>query len=136
MRRKTKDETLVDCLSYLSMRTLPEKWDKKAFYIMAIVEVEKADGTVCYAIQKRRASNLELYISNDFGSLAVIRNIKEIYPFEFLKEQYMFDGKKEDKIKFLKSRFPKENIDELDAKEIKRLILRAAMETQIQQENL
>ena len=41
MKRKTKDESLVDCLSYLSMRTLPEKWDKKAFYIMDIVEVIK-----------------------------------------------------------------------------------------------
>lgn len=136
MRRKTKDETLVDCLSYLSMRNLPEKWDKKAFYIMAIVEVEKADGSVSYAIQKRRAENLELYIAKDFGSLSIIRNVIAVYPFEFLKEQYMFEGKKEDKIKFLKSRFPKENVEELGTKEINRLILRAAMETQIQQENL
>lgn len=136
MRRKTKDETLVDCLSYLSMRTLPEKWDKKAFYIMAIVEVVKCDGTVSYALQKRRPSNLELYIAKDFGNVSTIAEVKAVYPFEFLKEQYRFDGKKEDKIKFLKSRFPKENIDEMDTKEINRLILRAAMETQIQQENL
>ena len=103
---------------------------------MAIVEVIKSDGTVSYALQKRRPSNLELYIAKDFGNLSTIAEIKAVYPFEFLKEQYRFDGKKEEKIKFLKSRFPKENIDEMDTKEINRLILRAAMETQIQQENL
>lgn len=134
---KQQQRQLDECLSTLSLRELPEKWDKKSFYLMAIVEVFKADGTISYALQKRRANKeLELVIVKDFGSVATIMEIRNIYPFAFLKEQYVFQGKKEEKIKFLKSRFPNVNFEEMELKEMKNYIFRAAMETQIQQENL
>lgn len=133
---RKKENNLIDCLTYLSLRNLPEKWDKKAYYLMAVVEVQKADGSVSYAIQKRNPETLELYIVKDFGSMSVIREIKNIYPYEFLKEQYVFQGKKEEKIKYLKTMFPKENIEEMDTKQLNKLILKAGYINQLQQETL
>lgn len=134
---KQQKRQLDECLSTLSLRELPEKWDKKSFYLMAVVEVYKSDGTISYALQRRRANKeLELFIAKDFGSVATIMEIRNVYPFVFLKEQYVFQGKKEEKIKFLKSRFPNVNFEEMELKEMKNYIFLAAIESQIQQENL
>ena len=132
-----KEKTLLDALSFVSLRTLPTKAEDDDNYLSAIVEVVKVDGTTSYALQKRR-QDLTKYIAKDFGTISTIKEIVSIHPFEFLKEKYVFSGTtKEEKIQYLKKMYKDEeyDFDTMPLKEINRMIKMIAVKYQTELDN-
>jgi hypothetical protein len=95
MIRRT-EESLIDALSYFSLRDLPEPWDKENIWIKAIAKVVLADGCECYVYVERTPQN-EPRIKRVFGGTSSIVKILEYYPFSYLKAEYMpiFEDKKD-----------------------------------------
>lgn len=132
-----KEKTLLDALSFVSLRTLPTKAEEDDNYLSAIVEVVKVDGTTSYALQKTR-EDLTKYIAKDFGTISTIKEIISIHPFEFLKEKYVFSGTtKEEKIQYLKKMYKDEeyDFDTMPLKEINKMIKMIAVKYQTELDN-
>lgn len=132
-----KEKTLLDALSFVSLRTLPTKVEDDDNYLSAIVEVAKVDGTTSYALQKTR-DDLTKYIAKDFGTISTIKEIVSIHPFEFLKEKYVFNGTtKEEKIQYLKKMYKDEDydFDTMPLKEINKMIKMIAVKYQTELDN-
>jgi hypothetical protein len=132
-----KEKTLLDALSFVSLRTLPTKAEEDDNYLSAIVEVVKVDGTTSYALQKTR-DDLTKYIAKDFGTISTIKEIVSIHPFEFLKEKYVFNGTtKEEKIQYLKKMYKDEDydFDTMPLKEINKMIKMIAVKYQTELDN-
>lgn len=132
-----KEKTLLDALSFVSLRTLPTKAEDDDNYLSAIVEVVKVDGTTSYALQKTR-EDLTKYIAKDFGTISTIKEIVSIHPFEFLKEKYVFSGTtKEEKIQYLKKMYKDEDydFDTMPLKEINKMIKMIAVKYQTELDN-
>lgn len=132
-----KEKTLLDALSFVSLRTLPTKAEDDDNYLSAIVEVVKVDGTTSYALQKTR-EDLTKYIAKDFGTISTIKEIISIHPFEFLKEKYVFNGTtKEEKIEYLKKMYKDEeyDFDTMPLKEINKMIKMIAVKYQTELDN-
>lgn len=132
-----KEKTLLDALSFVSLRTLPTKTEDDDNYLSAIVEVVKVDGTTSYALQKTR-EDLTKYIAKDFGTISTIKEIVSIHPFEFLKEKYVFSGTtKEEKIQYLKKMYKDEeyDFDTMPLKEINKMIKMIAVKYQTELDN-
>lgn len=132
-----KEKTLLDALSFVSLRTLPTKAEEDDNYLSAIVEVVKVDGTTSYALQKTR-EDLTKYIAKDFGTISTIKEIVSIHPFEFLKEKYVFSGTtKEEKIQYLKKMYKDEDydFDTMPLKEINKMIKMIAVKYQTELDN-
>ena len=132
-----KEKTLLDALSFVSLRTLPTKAEDDDNYLSAIVEVVKVDGTTSYALQKTR-EDLTNYIAQDFGTISTIKEIVSIHPFEFLKEKYVFSGTtKEEKIQYLKKMYKDEDydFDTMPLKEINKMIKMIAVKYQTELDN-
>lgn len=135
MKNRT-DESLIDALSYCSLRELPEVEDKENVWIRAIAKIVKADGQMYYAYVEK-GDNLENRIIRDFGPISAIVKVVEYYPFSYLKPAFMpkFKGKtKEERITYL-SRYNKNiNYDGLSVKELDKLVLKGAIRKQMEQE--
>lgn len=122
---KCSDKSLISVLQYTRLRELPSLDKGKNVWIMAIVSVRKSDGSCNYAVaDKDKDGNLR--IIKDFGSMAAIYSIDNIYPFAFLGVEYMpvFKGqKKEERIEWLTKYVAKEDYSDYSLKELDKLIL-------------
>lgn len=126
-------ESLIDALSWASLRELPEKDNGENIWIRALALVSKRDGSKSY-VALVKGKNGEDRIIRDFGSVSMIVKIEEIYAFEYLDSSYLptFDSKKkEDKIKWLSMQRPEVNYEEMSAKELNKSILHVAMQNQL-----
>lgn len=126
-------ESLIDALSWASLRELPEKDNGENIWIRALALVSKRDGSKAY-VALVKGKNGEDRIIRDFGSVSMIVKIEEIYAFEYLDSSYLptFDSKKnEDKIKWLSMQRPEVNYEEMSSKELNKAILRVAMQNQL-----
>jgi hypothetical protein len=126
-------ESLIDALSWASLRELPEKDNGENIWIRALALVSKRDGSKAY-VALVKGKNGEDRIIRDFGSVSVIVKIEEIYAFEYLDSSYLptFDSKKkEDKIKWLSMQRPEVNYEEMSSKELNKAILHVAMQNQL-----
>ena len=126
-------ESLIDALSWASLRELPEKDNGENIWIRALALVSKRDGSKSY-VALVKGKNGEDRIIRDFGSVSVIVKIEEIYAFEYLDSSYLptFDSKKkEDKIKWLSMQRPDVNYEEMSTKELNKAILHVAMQNQL-----
>lgn len=126
-------ESLIDALSWASLRELPEKDNGENIWIRALALVSKRDGSKAY-VALVKGKNGEGRIIRDFGSVSMIVKIEEIYAFEYLDSSYLptFDSKKkEDKIKWLSMQRPEVNYEEMSAKELNKAILHVAMQNQL-----
>lgn len=134
--RNRSQESLIDALSYCSLRALPEPDDKENVWIRAIAKIAKADGQEYYAYIEKD-DNLQNKIVKDFGTISALVKVVEYYPFSYLKPAYMpkFKGKgKEERIAYL-TRYNKDlNVEGLSVKELDRLILKGAIQRQMEQE--
>lgn len=138
MKNKS-EESLLDALSYCSLRALPEPEDKENVWIRAIAKVAKADGQEYYAYVELD-ENLNKRIIKDFGAISALVRIVEYYPFSYLKPAFMpkFKGKnkesKEERIAYL-TRYNKDlDYSNLSVKELDKLILKGAIKKQMEQE--
>lgn len=126
-------ESLIDALSWASLRELPEKDNGENIWIRALALVSKRDGSKAY-VALVKGKDGEDRIIRDFGSVSMIVKIEEIYAFEYLDSSYIptFDSKKkEDKIKWLSMQRPEVNYEEMSAKELNKAILHVAMQNQL-----
>ena len=67
-------QSLLECLTWCSLKELPKEDDGKDIYIAAVIKVRKADTTVSYAAVKRDVDGTDKIIK-DFGTCAVIREV-------------------------------------------------------------
>ena len=126
-------ESLIDALSWASLRELPDKDNGENIWIRALALVSKRDGSKAY-VALVKGKNGEDRIIRDFGSVSMIVKIEEIYAFEYLDSSYLptFDSKKkEDKIKWLSMQRPEVNYEEMSSKELNKAILHVAMQNQL-----
>lgn len=135
MKNKT-NESLIDALSYCSLRELPEVEDKESVWIRAIAKIAKSDGQMYYAYVEKD-ENLENKIIRDFGPISAIVKVVEYYPFSYLKPAFMpkFKGKSKDERLAYLTRYNKtDEYDGLSLKELDKLILKGAIRKQMEQE--
>lgn len=133
------DESLIDALSFCSLRDLPEVEDGENVWIRAIAKVVKADGQ-SYYVYVEKDENLQNRIIKDFGPISALVKIVEYYPFSYLKPAFMpkFKGKnkegKEERIAYL-TRYNKDlDYSNYSVKELDKLILGGAIKKQMEQE--
>lgn len=135
----TKEKTLVEALNYCMVRELPPADDKKSYWIKAIALVSKNDGSENYAIASIDVNTLEPKLVKDFGSIALIREVKEYYPYDFLKENFMppIELKTKEKIiEYLKKvRYYRDEHEDMSLKELKKELVKRACTLQINSEN-
>ena len=136
MRKDIEKESLMQCLSWCALRELPPKYDGKNVYIKAVAKVKKADGSVGYMAIQKDKNGVDKYIK-DFGSVSVIREIMEIYPYLYLDAQYMpkfKTQKKEERIAML-SRLYNKDFSNMSLKELDREVLNHAIQMHLNADN-
>lgn len=127
-------ESLINALSWASLRELPPKDNGENIWIKALALVSKRDGSKAY-VALTKGKNGEERLIKDFGSVSQIANIEEIFPYVYLDSSYLptFEAKKkEDKIKWLSLRRPEVNYEAMSVKELNKAILCVAMQTQLE----
>lgn len=134
--KSTKEKSLVAALSDLGLRDLPKKNDESRVWIRAVALVSKVDGSESYIYVVRDVNDTRRIIK-DYGAMARIVDVKEIYPFSYLKPSYLpkfKTNKKEERIEYL-TRFKKDaDYSKLSVKELEREILNGAIALQYEQE--
>lgn len=136
MRKDIEKESLMQCLSWCALRELPPKYDGKNVYIKAVAKVKKADGSVGYMAIQKDKNGVDKYIK-DFGSVSVIREIMEIYPYLYLDAQYMpkfKTQKKEERIAML-SRLYNKDFTSMSLKELDKEVLNHAIQMHLNADN-
>lgn len=140
MNEKLKEMSLIDALSFCSLKALPEKDDKKNVWIRALAEVKKIDGSESYVLLKKNPTDLENRIVKDFGTISAISKIIKVYPYDFLKSMYMPRFKKDDKnekIAYLakENKQNEEVYKKMSDKAISKEIIKIAIKTQLYHES-
>lgn len=130
MTSKKEQANLLNCLSWCSVRQLPEEWDKKNVYIKAIAKVIKSDGSISYVAIQKDKNGEDKYIK-DFGNIAMIRQVLSIHPYLYLDAMYMptFKGNsKNEKIAYLSAHDRTTDYSQMTAKELDKAILNVAIQ--------
>lgn len=133
--KRWKEDSLLDCLKWASLPTLPEEDDKENIWVKAIALVEKADGTECY-VALIKDSNLDNRIVKDFGSVSIVRSIKAIYPYLYLSAAFVptfKTRKREERINFLTQYKKDWDLSDKSLKELDKLIIAGAIKKQMEQ---
>ena len=133
-------QSLLECLTWCSLKELPKEDDGKDIYIAAGSKVKKADTTVSYAAVKRDTDGTDKIIK-DFGTCAVIREVLGKYPYKFLNAEYMpklKDFSRKSMVKFLARTMQKtaDDFDGITDKELYNIIVSKAMEKQLKKDNI
>ena len=123
-------KSLVDALSYCSLRELPQEDNNEFVWLRAIGLAAKSDGLSTYVLLEKNEDN-EVKVIKDFGSVSTIRKITKVYPFLFLDSKYMpiFKTKTRDERLAWYQRNGV-NIDELEGlsvKELDKMVIRHAV---------
>ena len=125
-----KEKSLIECLAYCDLRDLPKEDNKEYVWIKAIALVAKSDGSSNYAyIIKDK--NGKPKIKKDFGNIAAIKEIKDIYPFMLLDEKFVPEFKtnsKEERIEWLEKFGCDEDLSSCKLKELNAKVLNLAMQ--------
>ena len=123
------DRSLVEVLGRCGLKHLPEKDTKEFYWVKAIGLVCKSDGSMNYAIL-RMGEDLKPTVVKDFGNIASIVKIKEIYPFIKLEEKWIpvfKTQKEEDRLEWLRRIGDKTDYSELTLKALERVIIGHAL---------
>lgn len=118
MVKNNINETLIEALSYCSVKELPSKLEGKEVWIKAIGLVSKADGGRSY-VALVRGDNGKPRIVKDFGSLSTVVKVEEIYPYMYLSKDAVPTFEKEDiegRIEWIKTHSEDVNVEELEGK--------------------
>ena len=126
-------KSLIDALSWASLRELPKKDNGENIWIRALALVSKRDGSKSY-VALVKGKNGEDRMVKDFGSVSQVVSFDEIYAYEYLDSSYIpsFESKKkEDKIKWLELQRPGEDYASMTPKELNKAVLHIAMQNQL-----
>lgn len=133
-----KNESMIDALSYCSLRDIPEVDKGEDFWIKALALVQKADGSFAYVYVAKDLDTLEIKYMKVWGSVSAIKKVIEYYPFSFLKAQYIPKFKtnnKAERIKYLTHYDKKEgDWDKLTLKELDKEVYKRAIKRQMETE--
>ena len=138
MAYSKEQQSLLECLSWCSVRQLPEAWDNKNVYIKAIGKVMKADGSISYVAIQKDDNGDDRFIK-DFGSVSMIRQVLGVYPYLFLDAVFMptFKGNsKNEKMAYLKSVNKDKDYSSMNGKELDKAILGIAIQKHLKSEGL
>ena len=136
MTSKKEQASLLNCLSWCSVRQLPDEWDKKNVYIKAIAKVMKADGSISYVAIKKDSKGEDMFVK-DFGSISMIRKVLAIYPYLYLDAMYMPTFKsnsKAEKVAYLQSHNKNVDYSQMTGKELDKAILAVAIQKHLNSE--
>lgn len=126
-------KSLIDALSWASLRELPKKDNGENIWIRALALVSKRDGSKSY-VALVKGKNGEDRMVKDFGSVSQVVSFDEIYAYEYLDSSYIpsFESKKkEDKIKWLELQKPGVDYGSMTPKELNKAVLHIAMQNQL-----
>lgn len=126
-----KEESLVNCLSYIGLRDLPKEWDKENVYILAVGLVSKSDGTFNY-VALRKDKNGKDKIVKDFGNIAALCKIEKVFPYRYLSSEYIPSFKsrgKDERISWLEKFGEKKDYSQMSVRELDKEILNIAMQS-------
>lgn len=121
----TMDKSLIAALSECGLKHLPEADTKEYYWVKALGLVCKSDGSMNYAIL-RMDEHLKPTVVKDFGNIASIVKIKEIYPCVRLEEKWIpvfKTQKKEDRLEWLRRVGDKRDYSECTLKQLDKIIL-------------
>lgn len=133
MSKDVLRKSLIDALSWSSLRELPKKDNGENIWIRALALASKRDGSKSY-VALVKGKNGEDRMVKDFGTVSQVVTIDEIYAYEYLDSSYIpsFESKKkEDKIKWLELQRPGADYASMTPKEINKAILHVAMQNQL-----
>lgn len=135
--KKRLEESLIDALSFCSLRDLPDVENGTDIWIRALAKVAKADGSYAYVYVEKVADTLENRVKKDFGSVSSIMRYIEYYPFSYLDSLYMpvFEGEtKEERVKYLSKVRRDKDFSGMTLKELNREVIKVAIMSQLTEE--
>lgn len=134
MNDKNKEKSLIECLKWCQVPSLPDADDKENIWIKAIALVKKEDGTESY-VAMTKDKQLKNKMIKDFGTVSMIHEIVEIYPYSYLSAAFMPEfktRKKEERINYLLAHDKSlQGLDELSLKELDKMVVNIAIKNQI-----
>lgn len=134
MNNKNKEKSLIECLKWCQVPALPDVDDKENIWIKAIALVKKGDGTESY-VAMTKDKDLKNKMIKDFGTVSMIHEVVEVYPYSYLSAAYMPEfktRKKEERINYLLAYDKKlEELEELSLKELDKMVVNVAIKNQI-----
>lgn len=135
--RNIKDTSLIDALTYCSLRELPEEDTKEYQWLKAVALVQKRDGSQSYVLIEKD-KDMKDRIVKDFGHISSILKVLNIYPYEYLdadKTPKFKTLKKEERIDWLKLN-GEHGVDysEMTLKELNAEVLKVAGNRQMKQD--
>jgi hypothetical protein len=134
MNNKNKEKSLIECLKWCQVPALPDVDDKENIWIKAIALVKKGDGTESY-VAMTKDKDLKNKMIKDFGTVSMIHEVVEVYPYSYLSAAYMPEfktRKKEERINYLLAYDKKlEDLEELSLKELDKMVVNVAIKNQI-----
>jgi hypothetical protein len=127
--------SLLEVLKWSGCNKLPKKDDGESEWILAIARVCKVDGSISYCIIENGYME-ETRVIKDFGKSAAIKKYVSVYPYVFLKKEYVNkftrNNTREAKIDYIKQLgFYKKTLSELSDAQIEKLLIKAAKYKQI-----
>ena len=134
MVKNIKEDSKLKVLAYCGLRELPAVEDKEHFWLRAIALVKKVDGSENYVYIERDLNTFETRMIKDFGTIAMVHETVEYYPYSYLKEQYMpkfKTTKKEERIKYLTAYDKGADFSEYTLKELDKEVMRRAARKQM-----
>lgn len=126
--------SLINALSYCSLRDLPEVDRGEDVWIKALALVTKTDGSRCYVAIEKDPKTLKNRVKKDFGGTGAIVEYNEFYPYLYLSQEYMpkFNDKTKDaRVKYLTSIRPNISWSQYSLKDLNDTILGIAIESQL-----
>lgn len=133
MNKNVEEKSLIDALSFCSLRKLPAPWDKENIYLLALALVAKSDGTKSYVALKKNKDGKDAYVK-DFGNVSAIKNIIEIYPYQYLDAKFLPSFKtrtKEERITWLNKIGGEKDYSDKSLKELDKCVLNLSMQLAI-----
>lgn len=134
MNNKNKEKSLIECLKWCQVPALPEVDDKENIWIKAIALVKKEDGTESY-VAMTKDKELKDKMIKDFGTVSMIHEIIEVYPYSYLSAAYMPEfktRKKEERINYLLAHDNTlQGLEELSLKQLDKMVVNIAIKNQI-----
>ena len=132
------EQSKFDCLEYCKVSTLPEPWNGKDVYIVAICKTLKSDGNNYYCVVEID-ENGKNKIVKDFGRCAAILKFEQIYPLSYLEPSYVKKFKKDEEgtaklVDYLKNEGVVMDFEDADRKMLEKANIRVAIKRQLANE--
>lgn len=131
-------ESLMKVLAYCNLPKLPEEDTQEYIWLKAIGLVAKADGTHTYVLMYKNRYNRP-NIVKDFGSISTIVKTEKVYPLLLFKYSLLpkfGTDSSEERIHWLKSKKVEADFDNMNLKELNRMVLNTCVYNAVLEDKL